>query len=134
MGFEDLVDDTTLATGAGRVAARETLDNRTAERVAQLTYAECVDTLERERLPYARVNTYLEALEDEQVHFRGLVRSLDHPTSGTIRVVGPPWLMSGAQAQMTPPQLLDQHGDDVLKEWLGWDQDAINQHHAKAAE
>ena len=134
MGFEDLVDDTTLATGAGRVAARETLDNRTAERVAQLTYAECVDTLERERLPYARVNTYLEALEDEQVHFRGLVRSLDHPTSGTIRVVGPPWLMCGAQAQMTPPPLLDQHGDDVLKEWLGWDQDAINQHHAKAAE
>lgn len=134
MGFDDLMDDPKYAKGAGRVAAREYLDGRTAERVAELTYDECVAVLEGERLPYARVNTYLEALEDEQVGFRGLVRTLDHPTSGKIRVVGPPWLMSGAQSEMKPPPLLGQHTEEVLENWLGWDQDAINQYRAKAAE
>ena len=134
MGFDDLTDDPTYAKGAGRVAAREILDARTAKRVAEFTYDECVEILEKERLPYARVNTYLEALEDEQVGFRGLVRTLEHPTSGKIRVVGPPWLMSGAQAEMKPPPLLGQHAEEVLHEWLGWDQDAITQYRATAAE
>lgn len=134
MGFDDLIDDPRYAKGAGRVAAREILDARTARRVAELTYEACVEILEHERLPYARVNTYLEALEDEQVGFRGLVRTLDHPTSGKIRVVGPPWLMSGEQAEMKPPPLLGQHTEEVLQEWLGWDRDAINRYCAKAAE
>ena len=90
--------------------------------------------MEEERLPYARVNTYLEALEDEQVGFRGLVRTLDHPASGKIRVVGPPWLMSGAQAEMTPPPLLGQHTGETLQEWLGWDRDTVVEYLAKAAE
>ena len=134
MGFDDLANDPILATGAGRIAAREMLDSRTAARVAQLTFEECVDVLERERLPYARVNTYLEALEDEQVKFRGLVRSTDHPTSGNIRLVGPPWLMSGAQSETTPPPLLGQHTEDVLMTWLGWDRAAINNYLAQSAD
>jgi len=134
MRFDDLANDPILATGAGRIAAREMLDSRTAARVAQLTFEECVDVLERERLPYARVNTYLEALEDEQVKFRGLVRSTDHPTSGNIRLVGPPWLMSGAQSETTPPPLLGQHTEDVLMTWLGWDRAAINNYLAQSAD
>ena len=134
MGFDDLAEDSILATGAGRIAAREMLDSRTAARVAQLTFNECVDVLEREHLPYARVNTYLEALEDEQVKFRGLVRSTNHPTSGNIRIVGPPWLMSGAQSETMPPPLLGQHTEDVLTTWLGWDQIAIRKHLAKSAD
>ena len=102
--------------------------------MANLTYDECVEVLERERLPYARVNTYLEALEDEQVSFRGLVRTLDHPASGKIRVVGPPWLMSGEQAEMKPPPLLGQHTEEVLRNWLGWEQDAITQYQTKASD
>ncbi len=134
MGFDDLAGDPRYAHGAGRVAARDYLDGRTARRVAELTYEECARVLEDEKLPYARVNTYLEALEDEQVGFRGLVRTLDHPTSGRIRVVGPPWLMSGAQAEMTPPPLLGQHTGDVLRDWLGWDGDAVARRLAEAAE
>ena len=125
MGFDDLVDDPPYPAAADRAAAREFLDERTARRVAELTYDECAEALEAERLPYARVNTYLEALADEQVAFRGLVRALDHPASGEVRVVGPPWLMSGAQAGMTPPPLLDQHAEEALRDWLGWDREAI---------
>lgn len=134
MGFDDLLDDPRYAGAADRVDARELLDERTARRVAELNYDECVKVLEEEKLPYARVNTYLEALEDEQVGFRGLVRTLDHPASGKIRVVGPPWLMSGTQAEMTPPPLLGQHTGETLQEWLGWDRDTVVEYLAKAAE
>ena len=132
MGFDDLADDPRYANVAGRAAARAFLDERTAGRVAELAYEECAGALEAERLPYARVNTYLEALADEQVGFRGLIRALDHPASGEIRVVGPPWIMSGAQAGMTPPPLLGQHAAEVLRDWLGWDREAVARYLAGA--
>jgi formyl-CoA transferase len=126
MGFDGLLDEPKYARGAGRVADREKLDRMTADRVGELTYDECAARLEGERLPYARVKTYLEALEDEQVAVRGIVRTLDHPTSGKIRVVGPPWIMSGTQAEMMPPPTLGQHSREILRSWLGWADDAID--------
>ena len=49
MGFDDLADDPRYAGSAGRAAAREFLDGRTAGRVSELTYGECVEALEAER-------------------------------------------------------------------------------------
>ena len=52
------------------------------------------------------VNDYAQALDDAQVVHRGLIRELDHPESGAIRVIGPPWTMTRPQAEPTPPPLL----------------------------
>ncbi|MGZ5719568.1 MAG: CoA transferase, partial [Burkholderiales bacterium] len=71
------------------------------------------------RIPYALVNDYAQALEDPQVVHRGLVREVEHPTSGKIRVVGPPWRMSSTQTEIKPPPVLGEHTAEVLQEWLG---------------
>jgi crotonobetainyl-CoA:carnitine CoA-transferase CaiB-like acyl-CoA transferase len=106
---------------ADRVAARETIDGILGDIFATKTIEEWVPALEAERVPYSRVNDYAEALSDPQVAHRGLVRELDHPTSGPIRVVGAPWLTTGERVSDTPPPLLGQHTGEVLQEWLGWD-------------
>jgi serine/threonine protein kinase len=49
----------------------------------------------------------------------GLVREVDHPTSGKIRLVGPPWRMTTTQTEITAPPLLGQDTANVLQEWLG---------------
>jgi succinate--hydroxymethylglutarate CoA-transferase len=75
--------------------------------------------LEVQRIPYALVNDYRQALADPQVAHRGLVRELRHPTSGPIRVVGPPWIMSESNTPMTPPANLGQNTGEILRDWLG---------------
>ncbi len=125
LGFDDLLDNPDFKNGAGRVTSRDYLDSRTASRIAKLNYDECATRLEKEKLPYARVKNYIEALEDEQIQYRGLVREVDHPISGKIRVVGPPWIMSGAQAEIQPPPLLGQHYKEILETWLHWDEERI---------
>ena len=71
------------------------------------------------------MNDYARALADPQVAHRGLIRRVEHPVSGEIRVVGAPWIMSGAQADVKPPPLLGQHTAQVLREWLEWPEEEI---------
>ena len=73
------------------------------------------------------VNTYLEALVDPQVKHRGTVRELDHPESGKIRVVGSPGIMTGSAAPQFAPPLLNQHAQEVLREWLEWSDTEIQE-------
>ena len=80
--------------------------------------AEWEERLEAERVGFSPVNDYARALSDPQVAHRGLIKKVEHPVSGEIRVVGAPWIMSGAQAETKPPPLLGQpasaHSLDVL--------------------
>lgn len=126
VGRHDLAEDPRYEKMADRVAARETIDGILAEIFATKTIEEWVPALDAERVPYSRVNDYAEALSDPQVAHRGLVRELDHPTSGPIRVVGAPWLSTGEDVPSTPPPLLGEHTGEVLQEWLGWDDTRID--------
>lgn len=121
VGRHDLAEDPRYEKMVDRVAARETIDGILGEIFATKTIEEWVPALDAERVPYSRVNDYAEAISDPQVVHRGLVRELDHPTSGPIRVIGAPWLTTGEDVPSTPPPLLGQHTGEVLQEWLGWD-------------
>ena len=94
-------------------------------RLGEWTAADITQRLESERVPVASVNSYAEALADPQVAHRELIHAVDHPTAGLIRVVGPPWIMTGPETSVGAPPLLGQHTDDVLANWLGWDTEKI---------
>lgn len=112
-------EDPRLATMVGRVAHRDELNARVSMRFAERTADEWVEDLERNRIPFAIVNDYNQALKDPQVAHRGLVREVVHPVSGKIRVVGAPWVMSDVDVAPSSPPLLGQHTVEVLEEWLG---------------
>ncbi len=121
MDREDLIDEERFATIADRLKHREELDAIVARVFSERTAEAWAPRLEAERIPFAPVNDFAEALNDPQTRHRGIVREITHPKSGRIRVVGPPWIMSGPQAEMTPPPLLGQHTGEILREWIGWD-------------
>jgi formyl-CoA transferase/CoA:oxalate CoA-transferase len=107
-------------TGRDRVMHKGVLNQLVAEEFQKKTASEWEKQLEMQRIPYGFVNTYLDAISDPQVVHRGLIKHINHPTSGEIRVVGAPWKMSAFENDLGPPPLLGQHTSEVLQEWLKW--------------
>lgn len=106
-------------SSADRVRHKTELNDLVTAEFRKRTGAEWGRRLEEYRIPYGFVNDYLQAVEDPQVLHRGLIREIQHPKSGTIRVVGAPWKSSEGDSIPQPPPLLGQHTQEVLCEWLG---------------
>jgi crotonobetainyl-CoA:carnitine CoA-transferase CaiB-like acyl-CoA transferase len=113
------MDHPRFATMALRLQHRREINELVARRFARNDSGYWAARLEENRIPYALVNDYAQALQDPQVVHRGLLREVDHPASGKIRVVGPPWKMSETQMEVRPPPLLGEHTAEVLQDWLG---------------
>jgi crotonobetainyl-CoA:carnitine CoA-transferase CaiB-like acyl-CoA transferase len=123
---EEWRDDPRFRTMPLRVRNRGLMNEIVAARIAGHDSAYWTARLEAYRIPYALVNDYAQALEDPQVAHRKLVHELDHPVSGKIKVVGPPWIMSATQPALKPPPTLGQHTAEVLADWLGMARDDID--------
>lgn len=111
--------DPRFSSMTDRAAHRDELTRLFRDAFAARAGAEWAARLEAERIPFAFINDYAEALDDPQVHHRGQVRTIEHPVSGPIRVVGPAWAMSGYDPPMAAPPLLGQHSEEVVARWLG---------------
>ena len=113
------VDDRRFATMALRLKHRKEMNEVVARRISLKDSMHWAARLSEYRIPYALVNDYIQALEDPQVKHRGLLHEVDHPVSGRIKVVGPPWRISGTPTEVRSPPTLGQHTAEVLREWLG---------------
>lgn len=121
MNRNDLLENNDYKSMVGRVKHRAQLDRIVSDEFMKHDSIFWEKVLQENRVPYAVVNSYLDALKDEQVTHRGVVREVEHPVSGKIRVVGPPWVIADTQMQPTAPPLLGQHTNEVFVDWLGWD-------------
>lgn len=119
LGHPEWIDDPRFATLAMRVKNREEVHRIIADVIATKTSAEWDAPFAAERVPFAPVNDYHDALTNEHIRSRELVFPIEHPKSGTIRLVGPPWKTSLPSPPLRPPPLLGHDQDEVLEEWLG---------------
>lgn len=115
----DWIEHPSYRTMPLRLQHRDEINLLVARRFAEQPMSHWRARLEAHDVPYAQVNDYTEALADPQVAHRELIRALDHPLSGSIKVVGPPWRMSVTRTVPYPPPLLGQHTGEVMREWLG---------------
>ena len=70
-------------------------------------------------MPYAAINDVQGTLEHEHVLARDMVKEVEHPACGTIKMVNTPvkWSDSKPGIRMPPPTL-GQHTDEILLEVL----------------
>jgi formyl-CoA transferase/CoA:oxalate CoA-transferase len=119
LGRPEWIDDPRFATLKLRVKNRAEVHRMVEEVISTKPAAEWDAPFAAERVPFAPVNDYHDALHNEHVNARGTVFSIEHPKSGTIRLIGPGWKTSLPAPPLKPPPLLGNDQDEVLQEWLG---------------
>lgn len=84
-----------------------------------------VERLNAHGVPCGAVYDLAQVFADPQVAALNSVVTVDHPTAGNIRMVGPPYHFSATPpAIRRPPPLLGEHSDEILAE-IGFDQATI---------
>jgi len=98
--LNDLAEDKSLATNAGRLAARDRIVERISRRVLKMTADEVLKRLSERSVPCGVVRSVLETLRDvEASPLTGIAPSVP----GTVRL---------------PPPKLDEHGSEIRRN--GW--------------
>jgi formyl-CoA transferase len=119
LGDPALADDPRFATNPARVTHRATLVPLLSEHFLTRPVAHWVAALEATGVPIGPVATVAEVLDSPQVRALGLVRTVDHPTAGRLRLIGSPLHLNGAPPPIRlPPPLLGQHSAAILADTL----------------
>lgn len=115
IGRPDLVDDPRFATNPDRMRHLAELAAELETALAGRTTAQWVEVLLAAGVPAGPVQRYDQVLSDPHTLARGLVRTVDHPVAGPVKVLGPPVKFSATPAEIRrPPPLLDQHREELL--------------------
>ena len=118
IGREDLAADERYATNPDRVENRVELVGILQEEFSKRTAEEWLGSLRRAGVLCGPVNTLAEVFADEHVLSSGMLRDVDHPAAGTLKMLASPVLVDGERPRIRrPPPTLAQHTDEVE----GWE-------------
>ena len=133
LGLEHLLADPRFTLIPDRVGHREPLVQAIEARLAQLTVAEIVSTLEAVEVPVGPIYSLDQVFADPQTEHLKLRRKVQHPVAGEISVTGFPWQLSETppDIRLAPPTL-GQHTDEVLGE-LGYSAEEVARLHEDGA-
>ncbi len=112
-----LADDERYASNADRISNREELAETMQKTFSQRTSGEWIDTVRKAGVPCGPVNSLADVFEDEHVLGSGILRDIEHPAAGMLKLLLSPILMDGERpAIRRPPPTLGQHTDEG--EWV----------------
>jgi crotonobetainyl-CoA:carnitine CoA-transferase CaiB-like acyl-CoA transferase len=120
LGAPEWADHPSFDTNPERVERRQELVALIEGRLRSRSRDEWIAAFAAAGLPTGPINTVDQVFEDRQVLHRGMVREVEHPTAGTVKLVGIPVKFSETPGEIRlPPPLLGQHTAEVLEELLG---------------
>ena len=134
LGRPELADDPRFAGVSARIANRDLVLETLDAVFAQRPVSHWVAALEDADVPVSPVNTMEAVFANPQVRHRGLRTTVTHPTAGPIDLIANPIRNPGAPAMTyTPPPLLGEHTDEILRDLLGKTPDDIARLRASGA-
>ena len=124
-GLPELAADPRFATNKDRMANYDAMRPPIDRVFRTRTCAEWIEILNHAGVANGEVRDIGQMLNDPQLAARDMIATLMHPTAGATRVIGAPIKLSKDPASVrTPPPVLGQHTDAVLKE-IGYSDAAI---------
>ena len=123
---EEVIDDPRFQTPTGRYENRGALEELLTEGLEQENVETWKALFEAEDILAGPLNTMDWALRDPQVIYNKTAITLEHPKYGKIQNMACPIKIEGAiEGEYTPPPLLGEHTEEVLKGILGYSDDKI---------
>ncbi|KAL9613177.1 MAG: hypothetical protein Q9167_002254 [Letrouitia subvulpina] len=120
LGKPEWKSDERFATNSTRVENRVALEALIEAETRTKTTKEWLDVLNESGMPYAAVNDIQGTLNHEHVQAREMVKEIDHPWCGPMKLVNTPVKFSYSEPSIRmPPPVLGQHTDEILKDIVG---------------
>lgn len=116
IGMEELADDPRFRTQADRMEHNDELMSIFYGWAADQRKKDVYARAGAHRGPIAYVHNMQDLLDSPQLATRGFLRTIDHPETGPLTYVGPPFQMSETPARDGRAPLLGEHTSDVLTE------------------
>lgn len=120
IGRADLVGDERYATRGARVARMDEVDRLLASWTAAVPKQAIADTLLAAGVPCAPVRDLAEVMHDRNMHARGSLQWIDHPTLGRVALPHSPLCFEDEERlELKPSVPLGADNRAVYGEWLG---------------
>jgi formyl-CoA transferase len=130
----DLKTDPALQTNPDRARRMSEIDAVVSQWTAARRRVECLATLGQAGIPAAPVKSLKEVLDDEQIAASGMLRQVNHPRRGEMRVFGSPLhLADSPQPNLGAAPGLGEHTRAVLRERLALSEAQLDQLDAQGA-
>jgi crotonobetainyl-CoA:carnitine CoA-transferase CaiB-like acyl-CoA transferase len=118
---EWMIDDPRFKTQGDRMMHKSDMEKEIEEALLEADVETWIELMRVEDIPVGPVNTLDKVIEDPQVIHNKAVIEMEHPVYGKMRAVDCPIKMPGAiSGEYTPPPVLGEHTDEVLKGILGY--------------
>src|SRR5262249_27433233 len=121
IGREDLSGDARFDTQQARSQRGTEVDEIITAWTRQHSKEEAMKLFGAAGVPAGAVFDTLELMNDPSFAGRGIMQTIDHPTTGKVKMPTWPVRFDGAPAKLQPSPLLGQHVEQVLGSWLGMD-------------
>lgn len=115
----DLLEDPRLKDGAGRYEHRVELIEEISKWTRERNKHEAMQILGDAGVPVSAVLDTLDLFNDPHLNERGFIKTIEHESLGSVKVLGSPFRMSESEVEVTAAPLLGKHTAQVLHEDLG---------------